>query len=332
MGDVGVKLLTNFFLPNGNILHCISTLDLSFNCLTSQSGTAIRSIIQEGKLVTLNLSYNDLGESGAAEISQALKVNSTLKTFFLTLNGIGVNGTKLLASALLCHNHTLEHLDIGFNKIMDDGIMAISECFKVGGGKNPKLTCIKSLNLAANCLTSHSKTAVSNIIQEGALTSLHLSYNKLGESGAYEISKALQVNLTLKRLFLSNNAIGVRGALSLAVALCHNQTLQKLYIEDNEILDDGAIAIAECLKTNTALKSLNMSHNNITEVGAVEMTESLKVNPVIETLKIDKKCIEIIKPDNKRLLYNETVSRWYYIEINSTSSHSARYCTDKNVE
>ena len=246
----------------------------------------------------------------------ALKQNSTLKILTLTLNDIGVNGAKSLAVAL-CHNHTLECLDISNNKIMDDGIMAISEIFKINGG-NKRLNCIRSLDISANCLTSHSKTAVTTIIQEGALSSLGLSYNKLSENGTYEICKALQTNLTLKRLFLSSNNIGVSGALSLAVALCHNHTLENLDISNNEILDDGTIAIAECLKTNKSLKSLNVYHNNITEIGAIELLDALKFNSVLEILMVNEKCIEILKPYNKLLIYNETVGRCYRIEVNSS--------------
>ena len=288
---------------------------MSSNCLTSQSATAISSFVQKGKLTTLGLSCNDLGESGISEISQALKLNSTLKILAVSLNDIGVNGAKSLAVAL-CHNHTLERLVVSNNKIMDDGIMAISECFKIIGG-NKRLNCIRSLDISANYLTSHSKTAVTAIIQEGALSSLVLCYNKLGETGTYEISKALQTNLTLKRLFLSSNNIGVSGALSLAVALCHNHTLENLDINNNEILDDGTIGIPECLKINKTLKSLNVSHNNITEIGAIELVDALKFNSVLEILKVDEKCIKILKP-YKSLMYNETVGRCYRIKVNSS--------------
>ena len=71
MGDVGVKVLTNFFLANEKTLNGIELLNLSSNCLTSQSATAISSFVQKGKLTTLGLSCNDLGESGISEISQA---------------------------------------------------------------------------------------------------------------------------------------------------------------------------------------------------------------------------------------------------------------------
>ena len=310
MGDVGIKLLTDFLLSNRNILLCVATLDLSFNCLTSHSATAISNIIQEGTLVTLQLSWNDLGEGSMAEISQALKVNVTIKTLFLSFNNIRVDGAVSLSNAL-CYNHTLERLSIGNNKIMDDGAIAISECFKIN---NKKLTCIKSLDLSGNCLTSHSTTAISTIIREGALVMLQLSRNKIGENGMFEISKALQANLTLKRLFLSNTNVGVGGALSIAVALCHNNTLVDLYMNGNEILDDGAIAIAECLKTNRGLKYLNVCGNNITEIGVIEITEVLKLNPVLETLELDKKCIEILMAYHEKLLYNEIIDRCYWFE------------------
>ena len=323
MSDIGIKLLTNFLQTNKKVLLCVITLDLSFNCLTSHSATAISDVIQKGTLVTLDLSCNNLGESGIAKISEGLKVNLTLKTLSLSLNDIGANGAKSLATAL-CYNHTLEHLDIGNNEIMDDGAIAIGECFKISGGNNNNLTCIKSLNLSSNCLTLHSITAITTIIQEGPLTSLSLSYNKVGESGACEISKALQANLTLKRLYLSGNAIGVRGALSIAVALCHNHILEILCIRDNEILGDGAIAIAECLKTNRTLEYLDFSDNNITEIGAVEIAEVLKLNPVFQTLRIDKEYVEVLKPYSEKHFYNGTIDRCYHIEVTSSdSSHQS---------
>ena len=319
IGDVGMKLLSNFLLANEKIFTCIEFLNLSSNCLTSQSATAISNIIQKGNLVMLGLSCNDLGENGIAEISQALTVNSTLKNLYLSLNDIGINGAKSLAIAL-SHNHTLEFLTISNNKIMNDGVLAISECFKISSDNNTKLTYVKSLDLSANCLTSDStaKAAISTIIQEGALLSLVLSYNELGESGAYEISKALQVNLTLKKLFLSSTAMGVKGALSIAVALSQNHTVEDLDISNNEILDDGAMAIAECLKTNRTLKYLDVSHNNITEIGATEIVEGFKSNPVFERLKVDKKCFDILKPYSEQPIYNETVGHYYHVEIHST--------------
>ena len=308
--------MTNFLLLNTKILLRITTLNLSFNCLTSQSASAIYDVILGGALNTLNLSGNRLDEKGMSKISQALKSNVTVKILFLSYNIIGVNGAKALAVAL-CHNCTLEHIYINNNKIIDDGAVAICECFKI---KNKRLSCIKSLTLASNGLTSHSIAAITTAIQEGALTLLDLSSNDLGENGVYEISKALQVNLTIKQLFLYKSNIEVRGALSLAVALCYNHTLEGLDLYDNKILDDGAIAFSESLKTNRTLKHLDIAQNNITEIGATDLAEVFKCNPVLKSLIISgNECVaEVFKPGRENLVYNETVKRYYHFKSSSS--------------
>ena len=309
MGDAGVKILTEFLLINEKILACIDALDLSLNNLSLRSSTAINNVIQRGTLVTLNLSCNKLGNSFLHGFSQILQANSTLKELVLCLNNIGVTGAKSIAVALH-HNRTLEHLVISFNEIMDDGLIAISECFKISGGSNTKLICIKDLDLSANCLTSHSKYGISSIIQEGALVSLDLSYSKLDESCLYEISKSLLANLTLKQLFLCGSSIGVGGALSLAVALQHNNTIEDLCIRGNEILDNGTIAIAECLKTNRTLKSLNISKNNFTETGTTEIAEALNCNLVFRMLRIDREYVDILKQKGNWLTINEVKDKY----------------------
>ena len=316
IGDVGIKILTNFLLLNTKILLHITTLDLSDNYLTSQSASAIYDVILGGALNTLSLSWNILDDRSMSMISQALQSNVTVKTLDLSCNHIGVDGAKSLAVAL-CHNCTLEHLFINRNKIMDDGAVAICECFKIN---NKRLSFIKSLRLASNSLTSCSITAITTAIQEGALTLLDLSSNDLGDNDVYEISKALQVNLTIKQLYLVGSNIVVSGALSLAVALCYNHTLENLYLADNKILDDGAIAFGESLKTNRTLKYLDITHNNITEIGATEIAEVFKCNPVLEGLRISgKECVKVFKPDHENLLYNETVGRCYCFNLSKLS-------------
>ena len=200
---------------------------------------------------------------------------------------------------------------------MDDGAVAICECFKI---KDKRLSCIKSLNLASNSLTSLSITAITTAIQEGALTLLDLSSNDLGDNGVYEISKALQVNLTIKQLVLCKSNIGVKGGLSLAVSLCYNHTLEDLYLSSNKILDDGAIAFGESLKTNRTLKYLGIAFNNITEIGITEIAEVFKYNPVLESLNISgNECVvEVFKPGHENLVYNETVGRCYRFENSSS--------------
>ena len=146
--DDGVIAISDCFKINNSNnakLTCIESLDLSAVCLTSQSETAISAIIQEGGLVTLDLSYNFLNASGMYKICNALQVNLKLKKLFLSSNDIGAEGAILIATSL-SNNRVLELLCLRDNEILDDGALAIAECLKSN-------RTLKFLNISWNSLT-----------------------------------------------------------------------------------------------------------------------------------------------------------------------------------
>ena len=167
---------------------------------------------------------------------------------------------------------------------------------------------MNSLNLLGNWLTSHSKTAISNMIREGALVSLNLSYNKLGESGVCEISKALQASLTLQDLCLSNNAIGPSGIQSIAVVLCHNRALVSLNLAENNLDDGGAYEISKALQVNSTLKKLLLSRNAIAVNGAISLANALCQNHTLEDL-----CLE-----NNKVLDEGAIAICECVKLNNT--------------
>ena len=174
-----------------------------------------------------------------------------------------------------------KHYDFHSNYMRDVGIEML-ETFWLAN--KDKLSCMNSLNLLGNWLTSCSKTAISNIIREGALVSLNLSYNKLGESGVCEISKALQANSTLQDVNLSNNAIRPTGIQSIAAALCQNHSIVSLSLAENDIDDGGAYEISKTLQVNSTLKKLLLSDNAIEVNGAISLANALCHNHTLEDL------------------------------------------------
>ena len=64
--------------------------------------------------------------------------------------------------------------------------------------------------------------------QTESLTSLNLSVNNLGPTGAEELAEALKTNTTLTNLGLMRNNLGSAGAESLATALETNTSLTHL--------------------------------------------------------------------------------------------------------
>ena len=198
-----------------------------------------------------------------------------------------------------------EHFNFHSNYIRDIGIEML-ETFWMAN--KDKLSYMNSLNLLGNWLTSHSKTAISNIIREGALVSLNLSYNKLGESGVCEISKALQASLTLQDLCLSNNAIGPSGIQSIAVVLCHNRSLVSLNLAENNIDDGGAYEISKALQVNSTLKKLLLSRNAIAVNGAISLANALCQNHTLEDL-----CLE-----NNKVLDEGAIAICECVKLNNT--------------
>ena len=83
---------------------------------------------------------------------------------------------------------------------LDDVGMEILSMFLLTNKEN--LTCIESFEAYMCLLTSVSSLYVCNIIQEGLLIELNLTYNRLCDSGAHGISKAIEANSTLRILFL----------------------------------------------------------------------------------------------------------------------------------
>jgi hypothetical protein len=126
-----------------------------------------------------------------------------------------------------------------------------------------------------------------------SIGSLDLSFNRLGDAGAY----AFHASGT-KELRLDQNGIGDLGAIALASnqniqvlslnhnmiddggaeALSHNNTIQQLYIGDNNVGNTGASALAR----NSTIKTLYLDGNEIGDSGA----EAFSTNKTLKVLYI----------------------------------------------
>eukprot|EP00943_MAST-04B_sp_MAST-4B-sp1_P003124 g3124.t1 len=107
-----------------------------------------------------------IGDEGAKELAEALKVNTSLKEISLSSNNIGAEGGKELAEALkelaeaLKVNTSLEKIDLRNNTIGDEGAKYVAEALKV----------------------------------TTSLKEIYLWNNNIGDEGAKELAEALKVN------------------------------------------------------------------------------------------------------------------------------------------
>ncbi|XP_041647560.1 NLR family CARD domain-containing protein 3-like isoform X2 [Cheilinus undulatus] len=179
--DSGVKLLvagaesTNFALQ---------TLKLSGCNLSERGCEALSSVLSSSRLRELDLSNNNLQDSGIRRFSDGL---STLEMLRLSGCNLSKRSCEALSSALSSQSSSLRELDLSNNDLQDSGVKLLSDGLKSSD-------CIlESLSLSG-CLISEEGCAslASALTASSHLRELDLSYNHPGEGGRQILSARLE--------------------------------------------------------------------------------------------------------------------------------------------
>ncbi|MBN3312711.1 NLRC3 protein, partial [Atractosteus spatula] len=140
LGDSGVKLLSAALRdPNCKLTTVgISCCDLTKRCCEDLA-SALQS--QHSSLRKLDLSYNNLGDSGVKLLSAALRdPNCKLTTLRMWECGLTERCCEALASALQSQHSSLRELDLCYNNLRDSGVKLLSAARR---DPNCKLTTLK---------------------------------------------------------------------------------------------------------------------------------------------------------------------------------------------
>ncbi|MFY9590228.1 hypothetical protein [Rickettsia endosymbiont of Halotydeus destructor] len=215
-------------------------------------------------------------------IEQANSLRDGATTLNLPCKEIGDAETKHIAEALKT-NTTLTELNLSYNKIGDEGAIAIGDGFN-----------------------------------DMALTSLNLENNYIGDEGAIAIGRGLKNNTILTSLNLHYNQIGYEGAIAIGEGLKSNMALNSLNLWYNEIEEEGAIAIIERIKNNMALTSLNLGRNKIKKEAAIAIIERIKDNMALTSLNLGEVQIgDVKKAIEEKTNYNKAL----FQKLTSLISH-----------
>ena len=184
-------------------------------------------------LQSLALSFNPIGEEGAAHLGEALQRSPNLRTLQLHSCQLGAAGGAALAPALR-DARALGHLDLSGNDLGDEGAKAIAR----------------------------------HLPHARAIAELLLSHNRIGADGACGLAFALvrRAKCTLRALVLRGNPLGDAGAASLAESIGAppprgNRSLATLDLGGCRISTEGALAIGDALVANGALAHLALDGN-----------------------------------------------------------------------
>ena len=316
---LGMITRLDFFLKSLSFNVSLTDLDLHLSSLRTMFSRAkidnkeidqlSQALSVNTKLTHLNLSGNEIGESGAQLLSNALSVNTKLTHLNLSGNQIGKSGAQLLSNALF-YNTTLTHLNLDDNLVGPLGVAYLSLALVVN-------TTLTYLNLDGNLAQAFGTTYLSRALSRNttALTDLNLAHNEIDDSVAESLSWALSVNTTLTYLNLSGNKIGARGANSLFRVLRRNTNatlthlnlsgnnigvsavrpsvfvsptvkLTHLNLSDNTIYLESAIRLGLFLSINATLTHLNLSHTSIDDVSAFHLSRALLYNTTLTHLNL----------------------------------------------
>ncbi|XP_042559743.1 NACHT, LRR and PYD domains-containing protein 3-like [Clupea harengus] len=243
LGDSGVQLLSNGLSSP----HCkLQTLRLAECKLTDKSCGFVATVLQSpNSLTELDLSNNDLGDSGVQLISNGLaSPHCKLQALRLAECKLTDKSCGFVATVQQSPN-SLTELDLSNNDLGDSGVQLISN-----GLASPHCK-LQALRLVECKLTDKSCGIVATVLQSpNSLTELDLSNNDLEDSGVQLLSNGLaSPHCKLQALRLSDCLISEKACISLAPALSSNPShLKELDLSCNHPGESGPKLLSARLK------------------------------------------------------------------------------------
>ncbi|XP_048103864.1 NACHT, LRR and PYD domains-containing protein 12-like [Alosa alosa] len=237
----------------------LKTLQLPGCNLTDKACGIVASVLQSpNSLIELDLSNNDLGDSGVQLLSAGLS-SSHCKLQILRLPGCNLSA-KFCEIALQSPNFLIE-LDLSNNNLGDSGVKCLSE------GMHSPNSKLQILRLPGCNLSDESCRIVTSVLQSSnSLTELDLSLNDLRDSGAQYLSAGLYShNCKLQTLRLAQCHITENGYGYLAIAFNSNSShLKELDLDCNLPMETGLLS-ARLQEAQLNLKTLQLPCCNLTD-------------------------------------------------------------------
>uniref|UniRef100_A0A8C1MTF0 NACHT domain-containing protein n=1 Tax=Cyprinus carpio TaxID=7962 RepID=A0A8C1MTF0_CYPCA len=256
----------------------VETLGLMNCCLTDEGCAALASALRSNPehLRELNLSENNLGDSGVNQLSAVLK-DSRCKLEKLWLKNCDFTDEvcAALASALRSNPEHLRYLNLSGNKLGNFGVYELAS-----GLEDCKL---EKLALRYCGVTDEGCAALTSALRSNPthLRELDLSGNKLGDS-VMLLSDVLQnPHCNLKKLWLWDCGVTDEGCADLASALRSNPSpLRELDLSRNKLQDlDVKLLCAALEDPQCKLEILELSYCGITDEGCAALASALRSNP-----------------------------------------------------
>ena len=293
----------------------LTMINLSQRGLTSNDAPLIKAaLLQNPHLTALKLSYNNLGDEGAAIIASGIGRPMTADE--------AASASASSQISKFRHHASLALLDVGFNCIGDIGCASLSTMAVAGNSE------LRTLYLSGNNIRGPGAMALAAAIAKGGcgLSRLHLSANRIGILGARGISVAVaeaearrqQIDAakataeaaaaaagttlgtafptlqSMRELYLGGVHMGPTGCLAISNMVLTNQTLRVLSLSNNGINDRDMALFSQSISRNKSvpLEMIQFSFNRLTCVGVESLMNAIWGSPTLKEVRLDNNHIK----------------------------------------
>ena len=286
--------------------NCLKTLDLANDNITAGEhseavGQAIEGMLRVNQsLQVLKLTNCSLDDTVIGYIATGLTHNNTLLQELDIRCNFSVTSDEWvqLFQAIQKGTTSLQKLDITFNNLQSEGVIALSQMLL----HNKKIIALSIGNIAlSDTITTEAWIQLFQVLrQHPTLSILDISKNNLGREGSIALGECLHHSKTITAL--DARACGLTDDVLKAMAtnLSHeSSSLREIYIMfNNSLTSEGWITFCQILQQNSSLRKLNIRNSykpvKVAQRGkvATALAEMISRNKGIQELNISKEFIE----------------------------------------
>ena len=234
----------------------------------------LRTNLEYNMLQHLDCCNNNMGGLGVDQLFDALLESKVrLKSLNISRNNLGESGAKSLAHFMAIKDSPMVELIADENHFGDRGSANVLQVVS-------SLKSLRRLSLKKNKIGRKGSCELSKLLTEcTSLEELDVCWNEIRGTAAVKLCAGLEQNTTLRRLSLQWNSFGdpiCMHALADALGKCQ---IKYLDLGNNRIGAPGSALLANGLELNTSLMHLTLDGNPLTMQGAREIlrTSSEKI-------------------------------------------------------